>query len=139
MSAFKEYLAESKLVPDSISKPMTTNELMNTIGKTRTKALLNHPYIQKHFGSHESLGMPLVHKVLVDKYGYPEVMTSSAFTYTNPHGQKTRKMVRTSLSKNADSKVHQIHLFHNYDNERHRENEGGGPLWRYRESLHNDE
>jgi hypothetical protein len=138
---FKEYLDEarqSKLVPGSSHGPMNTNQLVDLIGKTKANALFKHPWYKKHVSDLSAVpGHVTAHKVDVDKYGYPTIRSGSSFTY-DYKGKKTRHMIQTAMAKDG-GKVHQVHLYHNYDNERHEARHGGGPVWNYIRSLHNDE
>jgi hypothetical protein len=133
----QEMVLTSKLQPNSTHGPMNSNDLQKLIGKTKFNALTKHPYYKKHVGDYAAHSQ-LAHKVTVDNYGYPTIHSTSSFTYKNHHGKTIRKMLQTSMAKDG-GKVHQSHLFHNEDNERHSEEYGGGPVWHYKDSLHNNE
>lgn len=116
------------------SKVLTSQELVTHIGKTRAKALFNHPFYKKHVGqysSHSAVG----HKVVTDDKGFTHIISSSNFTFDHK-GQKVRKMVRSDVYKH---RITNAHLFHNYDNERHRAEHGGGPVWQWKESYKKDD
>lgn len=135
-----EMAGKSKLQPNSTHGPMNTNELRNLIGKTKFGALTKHKWYQQHIGSASSIpGIQTAHKVTVDHYGYPTVHSTTNFIYKHPtKGHETRTMIQTAMSKDG-GKVHQVHLFHNYDNERHSKEHGGTPVWYWQRSLHNDD
>jgi hypothetical protein len=132
-----EMAKKSKLQPDTTHGPMGSDELFNLIGKTKSKALFKHPWYRKHVGDY-GYSHPSVHKVTVDKHGYPTVHSSSGFTYTDHHGRKVRKMIQTQMAKEG-GKVYQVHLFHNHNDERHPAPYKPTPVWEWKESLHNDE
>lgn len=140
MISFKNFLAEmarpKKMIdPDTSTGVLDAAGLVNTIGKTRANAVFNHPWHKKHVAA--SHPHKVGYKVTTDKYGYPTVRASSTFSF-DYNGKKIRKMVEFPMSK-ITNKVYNAHVFNNYDDERHRPEHGGGPVWHYRESYKKDD
>lgn len=131
----EEMARKSLLQPDTSSKVLNDQELFAHIGKTKATALIKHPWFKKHFNM-QSIH-PNAYKVDTDKYGYPSVSVSNGFTFDHK-GRKVRRMVRFDMAKDG-GKVYNAHLFHNYNNERHEPQYGGGPTWNWIESHKNDE
>jgi len=138
--SFKEYLIEMarpKQLParDSASKVLSATELVQHIGKSRANAVFNHPWHKKHMNY--TYNHPNAYKVTNDQHGFPTVMASNGFTFEHK-GEKIRRMVKFDLDR-SKPKVWNAHLFHNYNDERHAPEHGGGPRWTFIESHKTDE
>lgn len=134
-----EMARQSKLQPNTTHGPMNSQQLVDLIGKTKANAVFKHPWYKRHVSDLSAVpGNQTAHKVTVDNYGYPTVHSTSSYTYKGHDGRQTRHMIQSALSKDG-GKVQQVHLFHNYNNERHDKQYGGSPVWNYIRSLHNDE
>jgi hypothetical protein len=137
MKTFKE-LIESRdplLKPNFTSGVLRDTDLIKLIGKTRARAIWNHPFYKKYVGEY---GYPhvAVFKVSTNQYGSIKVSAASSFKFKSSKGDVVRKMVQFDLYKYS---VTNAHVFENLNDNRHPEEYGGGPVWNWSHSDKSDE
>lgn len=132
MKNFKQYIIEKLVFDKPIhTKTISGDELLKHIGRAKIRSIHKHPFYQDYIsGGHAG------YQYHRDEHGHEHVLAASAEPLKRKDGTETRKMVHFDFYKRS---VQNAHLFHNKNNERHRPEHGGNPIWRHIRSYKEDE
>lgn len=110
-------------------------ELKKHIGEGAFKSILKHPFFHQHVLIKQP-GEKQGFRYHKDKHGFERVdaANSRSFTFKD---KKVKTMVSFDM-KHGGRSVTNAHLFHNYDGERFRPEDGGSLIWHHIKSHHGE-
>ena len=127
MKSFKDYLIEADH-PEVHTGVLSAKELLSHISNAKLKSIAKHPYFRDNFHTAMNAGIPIGYRYHRSRHGFEHVQVAHGPMGDN---KPLRRMAEFHFRYNGRS-VSQAHLYHNWDNERHRE---GNLYWKHVKST----